>query len=141
MFQACTSQTWTKWGSSTVIQFANCAISKYLSSSCRSLARIHRALEMSPRKPPSATVVNASTGGAFSSGCTSVSPNRSRSWFKVSCTWDTPASKTTATSSSRIFFHLELMCLLQASSLGPLGGGQLSPRKDEDPKNREAAAE
>ena len=63
MFQACTSQTWTKCGSSFVIQSASCAISKNLSSSCRSVARIHSALEISPRKPPSATVVNASTGG------------------------------------------------------------------------------
>jgi hypothetical protein len=68
MFQACTVQTWVKWGSSAVIQSANCTISKYLSSFCRSLARIQSALAIRPRKPPSATVVKASSGGAFFNG-------------------------------------------------------------------------
>jgi len=39
-------------------------------------------LEINPRKPPSATVVNANTGGAFSNAAVRVSPNASRSWFR-----------------------------------------------------------
>src|SRR4051812_34345213 len=81
MFQDCTNQTCTKCGSSLVIQSASWAISKNLSSSCKSLARIQSALEISPRNPPSATVVNAKTGGAFSNGSTRVNPNFSRSTF------------------------------------------------------------
>ena len=50
MFQACTSQTWTKCGSSLVIQSASWAISKYLSSSCRSLARIQSDVGDQPAK-------------------------------------------------------------------------------------------
>src|ERR1043166_3750084 len=81
MFQAWTSQTCTKGGSSLVIQSASCGISKNLSSSCKSLARIQSALEIKPRRPPNATVVKASTGGAFFNGSRRVSPSRSRSTF------------------------------------------------------------
>src|SRR6266571_5215486 len=109
MFHACTSQTWTKCGSSLVIQSANWAISKNLSSSCKSLARIQSALEIKPRKPPNATVVKARTGGAFSSGSMRVRPSCSRSAFKDSCTAATPPSSAAASSSKRIFLNLLLM--------------------------------
>src|SRR5579859_414087 len=109
MFQLCTSQTWTKCGSSLVIQSASCAISKYLSLSCRSLARIQRMLEIKPRNPPRATVVNAKTGGAFSKGSMRVRPSESRSRLSDSCTANTPTSNTAARHANRIFFHFELM--------------------------------
>src|SRR6266705_42747 len=109
MFQAWTNQTWTKWGSSLVIQSANCAISKNLSSSCRSLARIQRALEINPRKPPSATVVKASTGGAFSSGWIRVKPSDSRSRFNELCTRETPRSSAAANNSRSVRLNLGFM--------------------------------
>ena len=65
MFQALDEPDGGEWGSSFVIQSASRTISKNLSSSCKSVARIQSALEIRPRKPPSATVVKASTGGAF----------------------------------------------------------------------------
>src|SRR5438477_331097 len=65
MFQACTIQTCVRLGSIFVIQSANCTISKYLPSCCKSCMRIQSALAISPRKPPKATVVNARTGGAL----------------------------------------------------------------------------
>src|SRR6266581_3404869 len=137
MFQACTSQTWTKCGSSLVIQSANWAISKNLSSSCKSLARIQRALEIRPRKPPSATVVKARTGGAFSSGATRVRPSRSRSAFNPDCTREAPASNSAARSRSRIFFGLPLI----PSSLRSLGGGQLTAGKYDNADQAQDAAE
>src|SRR5487761_2141539 len=110
MFHAWNSQTWVKLGSSSVIQVASCAASKNLSSCCRSFARIQRALAINPRKPPSATVVNASTGGAFSKALTRVRPSCSRSRFNTFCIWPEPATRTTASSSSRIFFVRGFMC-------------------------------
>src|SRR5664280_2915492 len=68
MFQASYDQTCAKCGSKSVIQSDSCTISKNLSSCCKSVARIQRKLEINPRKPPNATVVNASNGGALLSG-------------------------------------------------------------------------
>ncbi len=48
MFHAWMTQTWAKCGSSFVIQSASCAISKNLSSSCKSLARIQSTLTIKP---------------------------------------------------------------------------------------------
>src|SRR6266404_2448108 len=109
MFQAWTSQTWTKCGSSLVIQSANWAISKNLSSSCKSLARIQRALEIKPRKPPRATVVKASTGGAFSNGGTRVRPSRSRSKLSDFCTCDAPVSSAAASRTKGIFLSMPVI--------------------------------
>src|ERR1017187_3646786 len=103
MFHAWKTQTCGKCGSSLVIQSASCIISKNLSSSCKSLARIHSRLEIKPRKPPSATVVNASTGGAFSSASACVRPIRSRSRLSEFCIRATPKSSPTA-SRSRMNF-------------------------------------
>src|SRR5438105_5983158 len=135
MFQACTSQTWTKCGSSLVIQSANWAISKNLSSSCKSLARIQRALEINPRKPPRATVVKARTGGAFSSGWTRVKPSSARSRFKAFCRNELPVSSATASASNRIFFMRALM------SLRSLSGGQLAPSENDYPQQGKSAPE
>src|SRR6516162_3308874 len=137
MFQACTSQTWTKLGSSFVIQSANCAISKNLSSSCKSVARIQSAFEISPRNPPSATVVNARTGGAFFRGSTRVNPNFSRSTFSDSCNCEAPTSSTAASSSKRIFFSREL---IPPTSLRPLRRGEFPSVEDQNATHRHNSA-
>src|SRR5262245_35311801 len=113
MFQAWCTQTCAKCGSSLVIQSASCVISANLSSSCKLLARIQRKLEINPRKPPSATVVNASIGGAFSSGGTYVSPSLSRSRFIECCNRDElnnskPASKSNPTFLTRLLIRGEV---------------------------------
>src|SRR6202030_3046792 len=135
MFQACTSQTCTKLGSSLVIQSANCAISKNLSSSCRSLARIQRALEIRPRNPPRATVVKASTGGAFSRGWTRVRPSLRRSSFKDLWICDTPRRRAAANTSHRAFLNAPVMRWneIRASefSLCSLRGCQFPAREDD----------
>src|SRR5438552_1724128 len=64
---------------------------------------------MRPRKPPRATVVKASTGGAFSSGWTRVRPRRSRSRLSSFCTCETPVSNKPASSRRRIFLTRGLM--------------------------------
>src|SRR5258705_11252587 len=138
MFQACTSQTWTKCGSSLVIQSANCAISKNLSSSCKSLARIQSALEINPRNPPRATVTNASIGGALSKGATRVSPSLSRSRFNELCTRDTPTSRPAERSKRRSFLGLPLIF---PASLRSLSGRQLAPVKNTDADQCENTAE
>src|ERR1051325_6367522 len=122
MFHAWCTQTCAKCGSSFVIQSASCAASKNLSWSCRSLARIHSMLEINPRKPPSAIVVNASIGGAFVNPSTRVNPSRSRSWFSERCVRLTPPSKTTASASSRIFLRRRFICR-KSSGFRVLGSG------------------
>ena len=85
MFQACMVQTWVKCGSRSVIQSASCTISKNFSSSCKSLARIQSPLAIKPRKPPRATVVKASIGGAFSKGGRSCQSSSRRSRLSQLC--------------------------------------------------------
>src|SRR6185295_8824714 len=156
MFQACTSQTWVKCGSSLVIQSASCTISKYFPSSCRSLARIHNAFEINPRNPPSATVVNASTGGAFSNGATRVRPSWSRSRFNTCCVRETPSNSTPASRSRRIFFTRPVMAWAANPkpgtrnpkefrtsdfSLRSLGRGQLAPVENDNPDQSQRSAQ
>src|ERR1017187_1673197 len=116
MFQAWNSQTCAKVGSSFVIQSASCAASKNLSSCCKSLARIQRKLEIKPRKPPSATVVNASIGGAFSSTAMCVRPSESRSWFNDFCTWPEQNNSAAASTSRRLFLRRAFMSASGKSS-------------------------
>src|SRR5580765_1444367 len=135
MFHAWKTQTCGKCGSSFVIQSASCIISKNLSSSCKSLARIHSRLEIKPRKPLSATVVNASTGGAFSSASACVRPSRSRSRLSEFCTCATQKSRITARASRRIFFKRGFI------SLRRLRRRQLAPVEDENAKHGKNSAE
>src|SRR2546423_10797859 len=129
MFHAWTSQTCTKCGSSLVIQSASWAISKNLSSSCRSLARIHRKFEIRPRNPPSATVVKARTGGAFLSGSVRVNWSRSRSALSDRWTCEAPIRRTTARTERRIFLSRGVM-VQRPHSLSSLGGGQFAAAED-----------
>src|SRR5882724_731074 len=127
MFQAWLAHTWLKLGSSLVIQSASWTISKYLPSSCRSLMRIHSALEISPRNPPSATVVKASIGGAPLSGSFRTKPRRSRSRFKSCSRNNAPASSASARRLSSGLWSLAAM-----GSVGALGRRQFTPVEQQD---------
>ncbi len=107
MSHAWTIQTVLLCGCSLVIQSANWTFSKYLSWSCNSIARIQRALAISPRNPPSTTVVRDRMGGAFLSGSTRVSPRSPRNRVSVRCAQEAPTNSATASPASPALYQCE----------------------------------
>src|SRR6185295_15238585 len=70
-----------------------------------------RMFEMIPRKPPNATVVKASTGGAFFKGSLRVSPSLSRSRFNARWTCEEQTSSTSASRQSKPFLARKFISL------------------------------
>src|SRR6266496_3061924 len=127
MSHACTTQTVVKCGCSLVIQSASWTFSKNLSSSCNSMARTQSALAINPRNPPSATVVNTSTGGAvLPRGSPRVTPRATRSWLSRLCSRPERASNGII---AAIKADLKSLGRDEAISLRPLGGRQFTARE------------
>src|SRR5437762_770910 len=138
MFQACTVQTWVKVGSIFVIQSANWTISKYFPSCWSSLARIQRAFAINPRKPPSATVVNASTGGALDPRPTprvNPSSREARCWFNEFWNCATSTSSTAAAHNRKTLWTRPLISGVR------LRRGEFPPCEGDNPNDGEDPAE
>jgi hypothetical protein len=77
-------------------------------------------LEINPRKPPSATVVNASIGGAFSNGGPMVRPSWSRSRFNDFCTWPEPNSSARPAAAAGFFWRARSLVSLRRRQFTPV---------------------